>query len=428
MGASTGRGVTVVLLAMFFPPNPSGGSARAFKSALAFARSPEVERVYVLASRRPLREDRWGGRSPGVEGALEGLGVRVIRLPLPPVRHGGAAARAVLYLLYSAMALPPLLWILLRARGDRLVVAHTPHVLAAIVGRAASALTGARLVHVVHDVWPDEFAEFEGGGMVLRIVDWLARISYSSPDALIVASEEMREYLSRKLGGRHPPAIVGYTGSVLAEVSAPVGEGAAAPGGPAGRGAGRRIVLGYLGNVGHSSGLAEVVRMLRECCAAAGCEVDVLVVGVGRFVESLGREGRGAAGLRVRVLGPLPPEGVATVLGGVDALLLPIRGRVIGSIGTTTKIFDYLYLCRPIVLIAEAEGGPASRIVGRLFPELVVGWSLEGVCAALREVCLGGVRVERGDCLSILEEIDRDRSMDRAAREVLGILFRGGEG
>jgi colanic acid biosynthesis glycosyl transferase WcaI len=283
--------------------------------------------------------------------------------PAPPATAPGEASFTRWFTDRFRRALVGSLRVFVRAlravrRDDVLLVVTNPPMLPVLMA-AAAALRRARLVIVVHDVYPDVL---EVAGLMrrrspaARTLDALSRRALRRADRVIVIGRDMQRLIEHKPGGAAASRIV-FIPNWADEDIAPVAR--AHSGGP--------LIVQYSGNMG----VTHPVETLLDCAELLQREsapVHFQVFGWGlRMPWFRGEVER--RGLRNSSAGPRCARSeLAAQLAGSDVGLVLMR-RGMAGISVPCRAYNIMAAGRPLI-VAAAEDAEIARTVG----EHDLGW------------------------------------------------------
>lgn len=330
-------------------------------------------------------------------------GYRVVRLWHPTSENRGIASRAFVM---AAQALSTVAAAGSSGRPDVVLSFGGPPLLGPVLSGLLARLRGARLVTVIHDLYPDVAIESGAvrAGPVIGMARVAERLQYRLSDALIVLGESTRDTLVAAHG--IPPARISVLPVWLDPEEIRPGDRDNAWRRRVGIGPGRFVVL-YSGTAGIVSG-AEILEQVAE---RVDPDVDLVLVGGGSAWRALEqRSARGALPPNVRLLpyqerADLPYVQAASDLSLLT--LLPGRGRT----SVPSKLQGYMAAGRPVLAAVDADCDSA-RLVRRGGFGLVVP---PGDPAAIAE----GIREARRDPARLLswglaarETFERENARD----------------
>lgn len=275
-------------------------------------------------------------------------GVEILRLGRPMSATQNLARRALDFTLFHLLVLPSL-W--RRTKRNDVIVALTDPPLIGVTAAIVAGLRGARLVHWVHDIYPEVVAAVHGGP-TSKFATALLRVPRNAAWHRAAACVT----LGRDMANQVRQAGVASDRTHTIPNWAPRG---LRPPGPAEVDALRsawdlrgRFVIGYSGNFGrvHDLGhILEVAARLRDDPAFV-----FLFVGGGAGFAMLKRgvEARGL--LNVRFLPPRPRPELAASLGLPDVHLISLRAGC-ERLVFPSKLYGIAAAGRPVLLLATPD-------------------------------------------------------------------------
>jgi colanic acid biosynthesis glycosyl transferase WcaI len=179
---------------------------------------------------------------------------------------------------------------------------------------------------------------------VIRVAEWLERVSYRAARAVTVLSDDLRANVTGKLPVRladrvHTiPNFVDTVRIAPAERMTPYRREL---------GIGAEPVLLYAGNIGYSQSVELLVAAARRLP-----HVTVLVNGEGVAREALESAAAGVA--NVRFAGYVPEERLPELLATGDVHAVPLR-RGLASVSVPSKTYSILAAGRPVVAAIDPD-------------------------------------------------------------------------
>lgn len=341
----------IVFANRYFHPDQSATSRMI--SSLAFALAAKGYDVAVIASRH--HHDRNGTLLPKSETVH---GVKVTRLSASDLGGHGILGRA---LDYAAFHLSAAWWWLRNARrGDLCVICTDPPMLT-VTGALALALSPARKIDWIMDLFPETALELGLAGKrrlaaapLLALRDWAHRRA----DLLICPIRGMAAHLANHAKGRQPAVAVVRHWSNGDEIRpvAPQDNALRREWGLAGQ-----FVVGYSGNFGRAHDFSTLL----DAAALLSGEDDIrfLMIGNGprhaAVMDEVARRGLGNVIFR-----PFQPsERLSESLGAADLHLVSLLPCLEHCI-VPSKFYGILAAGRPAILIGDPEGeiGSAMRM------------------------------------------------------------------
>lgn len=322
-----------------FPPEPSGIAP--LSGVWAAAMRARGHEVLVVAAHPHYPEAIWG--RPVRPRRERHDGVPVVRLPLWIGRETGAQRiRQELTFAAALGAAAPLL------PTPDVIVAVTPSFPGLLPAMVNARLRRVPWVMWLQDILPDGAATtgLVEPGMVLEAARRFERAAYASASRIVVISEAFEHNLRAK----------GVPSEKLVSIFNPsaVDPPPYAPPVPAG---GRRRML-VMGNVGHSQGLAELVRIIERDRVLEPFDAELRIAGSGVAAEEVAAEIRSD---RVSMLGLLLGEAMERELAHAELGLVTQRGDVT-EFNLPSKLMNYMAHGVPVLAVVP-RGSQTARIV-----------------------------------------------------------------
>jgi colanic acid biosynthesis glycosyl transferase WcaI len=265
-------------------------------------------------------------------------------------------------------------------RGDIVVVVTNPPTLP-IVAKLACRMRGARIVLLVHDVYPEILAVsgiVRHGSVAFRMLDRLSRLVYRGFAHVVVLGRDMQSLVAAKIGV--PPerlSIITNWGDGDA-VRPSAGENPLR----ARLGMAGKFVVQYAGNIGRTHGVETLLDAARELRDDPSTAFMIIGSGAGRAAvdRAIASENLG----NVTLLEPVPREELGTALNACDVSVVTFRPGMKG-VSVPSRVYNVLAAGKPLIVAADA-----GSEVGLLVREEEVGWVVEpgdarGLAAAIGE-------------------------------------------
>lgn len=230
-------------------------------------------------------------------------------------------------------------------RAD-VVFAMSPPLTLGLTGWVVSRLRRAKLLFNIQDVFPD--AAVRTGALseprLIRIAEWLERLSYHRADAVTVLSDDLRDNVAAKVAPRFRSRVHVVPNFVdTAQIS------------PGERlteyrrelGIGSEVVVLYAGNVGFSQSLDLIVGAANHLP-----HVTFVVNGQGAAHQHLAEQTADLA--NVRLVGYQPVERLPEVLASGDIHVVPLRAGL-GNVSVPSKTYSSLAAARPVVAAIDLD-------------------------------------------------------------------------
>jgi glycosyltransferase involved in cell wall biosynthesis len=192
-----GLGLVALLVSLYFPPEPGGGSITALNRALILQKLGY--RVLVLCGfpsypAGKVIDPKYKGKLFYVEKIED---ITLIRLRLLPLKSKGYLRRFILFMNFISLSFVYLPRILKVSNEISLVYALAPVLFSSFIGFIYSTVTQSFFVYEVSLLWPEELIAFRTRLHYMHSFGKvLAKISYTLPDMLVTISEFAAQYLT----------------------------------------------------------------------------------------------------------------------------------------------------------------------------------------------------------------------------------------
>jgi hypothetical protein len=336
------RGMDVLILSQYYPPDMGGGATRAHNMALGLSRLGCRVKVVCAAPHYPKGRIpphyRW--RPIRIENMN---GIDVVRTFVPPIESTGTLRRILLFLSFmisSLFAVP------IFRRAD-VVFAANPNIFSVFPGFVYSRICHSPLIQNVDDLWPEVLNDLglPPQSIVSRIGEALARITYRLANVITPISAAYTETIVRKYGIdteriRHVPA-----GVDLSRFQSTAKEERK-----------EFFTVLYIGAFSPTYNFDQIFDAARNLSRIE--DIRFVIQGAGELAGYLmGRLQESDLSNVTIVNKVIRREHVADRLSDADALILPLSG--LGSIeqGISSKLYEYQAAGRPIICCSRGEPG-----------------------------------------------------------------------
>jgi glycosyltransferase involved in cell wall biosynthesis len=194
---NNGLGLVALLISLYYPPEPGGGSITAWNRAIILQKLGYT--VFVLCGfpsypSGKVINPKYKGKFFYVEKVED---ITLIRLRLLPLKSRGYLRRFILFMTFVSLSFVYMPRILSVSKGISLVYALAPMLLSSFIGFIYSKITKSFFIYEVSFLWPEELIAFRSSlHSTLALGKILGKISYTLPDMLVTISEFAAKYLS----------------------------------------------------------------------------------------------------------------------------------------------------------------------------------------------------------------------------------------
>lgn len=300
-------------------------------------------------------------------GESDGLGIRdanvdVVRLRFPRFNKSRVLSRIV-GSVWSTFAIA--ISVAARGgRGDAILAVTNPPTMVPLLALVAS-LRGARLIVIVHDVFPDNLTA-AGASKLYVLVPLLRRFaSFGLRRAftVVVIGRDMGELLESKYGvpGGRIEFIPNWAD--LGEIQALPAESVSAY---AEYGLTGKFVVEFAGNIGRVQGIDNVLEGARLLGSVP--QVQLLVVGDGARSQVVRDAIASKRVVNVTYVGSKPREMQNEFLNACHVGLVSLSPGMLG-LGVPSKVYNLLAAGKPIIAVVDEDSE-----IGRLVVDEQVGW------------------------------------------------------
>lgn len=322
-----------------YDPEPTGIGP--VSRTWAHAMRDRGHEIHVVAAHPHYPEPVWGSRRRPYREVRDGI--KVTRLPLW-IGRGSAAARMRQEASFAAWqtAYLPLLG------GADAVVAVSPCFPALAPAILNRKLRRKPLVLWIQDILPDGAVStgIMEEGRAIRMARRLELAAYRAADRIVVISDRFRDNLVAK-GVPEEKLTRIYNPATMPIATEPRTWNTDEP---------PRVLV--MGNIGHSQGLAEVVRAFEQSAALEALGARLVITGTGVAMEDV----KAAATTdRVEILGVVSDDRLAEELSRASVGLVSQRSDV-SEFNLPSKLMNYLARGLPVVAFV----GSSSEVAGLL--------------------------------------------------------------
>jgi colanic acid biosynthesis glycosyl transferase WcaI len=248
-------------------------------------------------------------------------------------------------------------------RNDVLIVVTNPPMLPALAA-AVARVRGARLVVLVHDVYPDVLyvtGLLRPRSVAGRLLEGVTRSALRRADRIIVIGRDMAARVTAKIGdgGARVVCIPNWA-------DPDISFGGLRPGGEASR----SLVVQYSGNMGLSHPV-EALLDAAELLQREGAPVEFQVFGWGLKLPSFRAEAERRGLRNLTIAAPCPRAELGGQLAACDVALVLMR-RGMSGISVPCRAYNLMAAGRPMIVAADHDAE-----IARVTREHDLGWVVE---------------------------------------------------
>ena len=330
------------MLAQYFPPDVNGSSTRVYNAARGLLL--QGCRVTVVTSFPHYPNGRIPPKYKNKILTREEIeGIIVVRTWIPKLSHSVIFQRVLSHISFVFLSLLGLRYV----RKADVIFAMNPNLFVFFSAIMYKVLFRKNIIRNVDDLWPEVFYDLGivKSAVAKRILDFLAKISYRIPAAIIPVSYGYVKTLLTKYRVPSEKIIVIEHGVDIEQFRAHKKDSDAAS-------RGRKTVM-YSGalNIGYDfETVIKAANLLRSE------RVSFIIRGAGELSDRLTRMVKEYGLTNVAIITELLPRAeLVTFLNSADIFLLPMSHLGVIDQGLPTKILEYQALGKPIVCISTGE-------------------------------------------------------------------------
>lgn len=246
----------------------------------------------------------------------------------------------------------------LHSHRPDLVISYGPPLIGPLTSSLIAKATGARLINVIYDIYPDILLEMGKlqSPVVIQAARKLERLIYRASDRIVVLSEGFRRTLIQEKGlnpGKVAVIPVWLNGQDIVPMARDNPWRREMGIGP------EKFVVLYAGTIGLVSGAEVVIEAARLLKDYPG--LLFLLVGAGQAKDRMAAEARQRGLHNLRFLPFQPRERLSEVQASADISLVTLApGR--GKTSVPSKVLGYMAAARPVIAVVDAECDTADLI------------------------------------------------------------------
>lgn len=180
----------VLIISQYYPPDISGGGTRAHNYASCL--SKEKYEIIVITAVPHLHSKYRETYSKKIFTIEQKENFKIVRFWIPKLLHDSVFNRVVLHSIFLLNSILPIIFF----KPD-IIIASEPNLFSVIPAYFYSKIRGSKIIRVVDDMWPEIFYERKivKNKIVKRILDKLAKFSYTYPDVILPLTIEAKKHI-----------------------------------------------------------------------------------------------------------------------------------------------------------------------------------------------------------------------------------------
>lgn len=184
------KSTKVLIISQYFPPDISGGGTRAYNYAKCLAQRGFD--VTVITAHPHLHAKKPREYQFKLIKKEKQHNFQVIRVWVPSLLHTSILNRILLHSCFIFTSLFPIF-----SLKPDVIFASEPNLFSIIPAYLYSKIRKGKIIRVVDDMWPEVIYErgLVRSGILKKILDWLARFSYSKSKYILPLTQEAKDHI-----------------------------------------------------------------------------------------------------------------------------------------------------------------------------------------------------------------------------------------
>jgi glycosyltransferase involved in cell wall biosynthesis len=342
--------MNILMISYYFPPDWNGDSTRAYNAArgLMFHGC----NVTVITSFPHYPHGYISTKYKRKILSLEEIdGIKVIRTWVPNLSHSPIIKRILLHISFMFSSILGLLYT--RRRNIDLIFSMNPNFFAFYIAFIFKIFFRKNIIRNVDDLWPEAFYDLGivKSSVLKRILDFVARISYRIPVAIIPVSEGYVQTLVTKYNiSRQKIFVIEHGVDTKVFRSLKTNRSKNNP-----TNKNNKKIIMYSGSINIGYDLEAVIRSAKLLELEP---VHFIIRGRGDLLDKLRQmiKDYDIRNVDIRT-DVLSKEELVSLLDSADIFLLPMSSSKVVDQGLPTKLFEYQALGKPIICVSNGEAG-----------------------------------------------------------------------
>jgi colanic acid biosynthesis glycosyl transferase WcaI len=342
--------MNILMISYYFPPDWNGDSTRAYNAARGLM--SHGCNVTVITSFPHYPHGYISTKYKRKILSLEEIdGIKVIRTWVPNLPHSPIIKRILLHISFMFSSILGLLYT--RRRNIDIIFSMNPNFFAFYIAFIFKIFFRKNIIRNVDDLWPEVFYDLGivKSSVLKRILDFVARISYHIPVAIIPVSEGYVQTLVTKYNISLQKIFVIEHG-VDTKVFRSLKTNRSNNNNPTNKN--KKIIM-YSGSIAIGYDLEAVIRSAKLLELEP---VHFIIRGRGDLLDKLRQMIKEYDIRNVDIRTDLlSKEELVSLLDSADIFLLPMSSSKVVDQGLPTKLFEYQALGKPIICVSNGEAG-----------------------------------------------------------------------
>jgi len=399
-----------LLISIYFPPEPGGGSSAAWNRASILHKIGYS--VFVICGfpsypSGKVLDSKYKGKFFFVE-TMDSF--KVIRLRLLPIEYTGFLRRLVIFLNFVFLTLLYMPKILGIAGKINLVYSIAPIIFSSFIGFFYSKFTKSIFVYEVSDIWPEELAVFRTPlwfiiGPIGKLV---ANLSYIGPDIIIAIGNLAAAYISKEY---RPKATVfampiGVDPNKFPRLSKDDCRTDLIKAGILPEEVVNKFVILYSGLISNATRVENIAYAANKLKDEK--DITFLIVGDGEGKQNLNRLKAEKNLESFYLLAFQPREIMPSIISAADVCIVSLPPEPIFDVDVPTKFYEYLACYKPLIGISQGE--VAEIINSSKIGRTAKAGDIESLVGIIKELKNSPVLMEtiKDNCYSALHRFSLD--------------------
>jgi glycosyltransferase involved in cell wall biosynthesis len=328
----------ILIISQYFPPDISGGGTRAFNYAKCLMQQNyDVTVITAFPHLHGKITKEYKNRLVKREKIEE---IEIIRVYVPSLLHTSSLKRIILHFSFIISSLLPIFSI----KPD-IIFASEPNLFSIIPSYIYSKIRGGNVIRVVDDLWPEVIYErnYVKSRIIKKILDWLARFSYSYPKVILPLTNEAKNHIKNNYGIKEEKIVVIEHGidKNIFKASKKSKED--------------KFVVMYSGALVESYDFNIIINAAEKLKDE---KIEFIIRGKGILLDLI-KQRKKELNLENLLIDDaiVPFSEISSILKKADVFLIPMKDEYTLNLSLPTKILEYQAIGRPIICCSNGAPG-----------------------------------------------------------------------